>query len=154
MFLYEFTSFLCVLHIFPFVIISYVRASPGGDSIYLHCLVFYWHIVGIRVRFGAPLTGLNSPVVILPLTVPRRCPTLYRFIVVLSLFVYCYFQEQCPSVRRFCCFLSGRVSGVFCCVFCLFVDTVLALYSICIVVHILFNVLFNTDIFPCLYFFL
>jgi hypothetical protein len=54
-----------------------VRISLGGDSFYLHCLV-YRNIVGLRARFGAPLTGLNSPVVIIMLlTVPRRRPTVF-----------------------------------------------------------------------------
>lgn len=54
-----------------------VRISLGGDSFYLHCLV-YRNMVGLRARFGAPLTGLNSPaVIIMLLTVPRRRPTVF-----------------------------------------------------------------------------
>jgi hypothetical protein len=31
----------------------------------------------LRVRFGAPLTGLNSPTVLVLLTVPRRRPSVF-----------------------------------------------------------------------------
>jgi hypothetical protein len=34
-------------------------------------------MVGLRVRFGAPFTGLNSPAVHVLLTVPRRCPSVF-----------------------------------------------------------------------------
>jgi hypothetical protein len=54
-----------------------VRISLDGDSFYLHCLV-YRNMVGLRARFGAPLTGLNSPAVIIMLqTVPRRRPSVF-----------------------------------------------------------------------------
>jgi hypothetical protein len=54
-----------------------VRISLGEDSFYLHCLV-YMNMVGLRARFGAPLTGLNSPAVIfMLLTVPRRRPSMF-----------------------------------------------------------------------------
>jgi hypothetical protein len=54
-----------------------VRISLGGDSFYLHRLV-YRNMVGLRARFGAPLTGLNSPAVnIMLLTVPKRRPTVF-----------------------------------------------------------------------------
>jgi hypothetical protein len=54
-----------------------VRISLGGYSFYLHCLV-YRNMVGLKARFGAPLTGLNSPaVIIMLLTVPRRRPTVF-----------------------------------------------------------------------------
>jgi hypothetical protein len=33
--------------------------------------------IGLRVRFGAPLTGLNSPAVLMLLTVPRRRPSVF-----------------------------------------------------------------------------
>jgi hypothetical protein len=47
-----------------------VRISLGEDSFYLHCLV-YKNMVGLRERFGAPLTGLNFPaVIIMLLTAP------------------------------------------------------------------------------------
>jgi hypothetical protein len=58
-----------------FVTITTVRISLGGDSFYLHCLV-YRNMVGLRARFGAPLTGLNSPAVFMLLTIPSvflRC---------------------------------------------------------------------------------
>jgi hypothetical protein len=55
----------------PFVTMTTVRISLGGDSFYLHCLVFR-NMVGLRVRFGAPLTGLNTSAVFLLLTVLRR----------------------------------------------------------------------------------
>jgi hypothetical protein len=40
-----------------------VRISLGWDSFYLHCLV-YGNMMGLRARYGAPLTGLNSPAVL------------------------------------------------------------------------------------------
>jgi hypothetical protein len=43
---------------------------------YLQCLV-YRSVVGLRVSFGAPLTGLNFPAVLLLLTVPRRRPSVF-----------------------------------------------------------------------------
>jgi hypothetical protein len=49
---------LSVLLIKPFATITTVRISLGGDSFYLHCLV-YRNMVGLRARFGAPLTGLT-----------------------------------------------------------------------------------------------
>jgi hypothetical protein len=46
------------------------------DSFYLHCLV-YRNMVALRVRFGSPLTGLNTPGELMLLTVPRRCPSIF-----------------------------------------------------------------------------
>jgi hypothetical protein len=35
-------------------------------------------MVGLRARFVAPLTGLNSPaVIIMLLTIPRQCPSVF-----------------------------------------------------------------------------
>jgi hypothetical protein len=62
---------LGVLRISPFVTMTTVRISLGGDSFYSHCLV-YWNMVGLIVRFGALLTGLNSPAVRVLLIAPRR----------------------------------------------------------------------------------
>ena len=64
-------SFQICLLISPFVTMTTVKISLGGDSLYLYCLVNK-NMVGLRVRFGAPLTGLNSPAVFMLLTVRRR----------------------------------------------------------------------------------
>jgi hypothetical protein len=55
-------SHFSVLLIWSFVAITIVSISLGGDSFYLHCLV-YGSMVGLRARFGAPLTPSPLPLV-------------------------------------------------------------------------------------------
>jgi hypothetical protein len=91
-----------VLLISPYLLIyetmKTVRISLGGDAFYLHCLV-HRNMVGLRVRFGAPLTGLNSPAVFMLLTVPRRRPSV--FLRCMSVLFYTSLVTFCVS----CCFL-------------------------------------------------
>jgi hypothetical protein len=74
------------------VTITTVRIALGGDSFYLHCLV-YRNMVGLRVGFGAP--------VLLLLTVPRRRPTV--FLRCMSYVVSYCFDDTFACVP--CCFL-------------------------------------------------
>jgi hypothetical protein len=52
------------------------KISLCGDSIYFHRLVFKT-MMGLRVRFSAPVTGLNSQAVLMLLIVPRRRPSVF-----------------------------------------------------------------------------
>ena len=65
-FLFQFVSIL------PYVIMQMSEFHLVG--IYSLFISILRNTVGLTVWFGAPLTGLNSPVVILLLPVPRRCP--------------------------------------------------------------------------------
>ena len=72
-------------------------------------------MVGLSVRFGAPLTGLNSPVVLLLLSVPRRPPPYVQLIYYLSiLYAYCllYFCVMlvfCTyCIILFCALVKGK----------------------------------------------
>jgi hypothetical protein len=78
MFLHDYFG---VILISPFVSTTTVSISLGGDSYYLHRLV-YRNMVGLRVTFGAPLTGLNSPAVHMTFQGGAVCvPQMYGFVV-------------------------------------------------------------------------
>jgi hypothetical protein len=55
--------------------VAIIKTSFGGDSFYLHRFV-YRNMVRLRVRFGASLSGLKSPAVIMMLIVTRRRPSI------------------------------------------------------------------------------
>jgi hypothetical protein len=73
-----------VLLFSPFVTITTVRISLGGDSFYLHCLI-YRNMVGLRVWSGAPVIGLNPPppavLILLTVPMPLCVPQMYDFVV-------------------------------------------------------------------------
>jgi hypothetical protein len=84
------------------ITITAVRISLGGDSFNLHCIVDR-NIVGLRVKFDAPLTGLNSPAILAAdrSKAAHLCdPYVYLFV------SYLY----CDTFVPFLLFLSSTVS--------------------------------------------
>jgi hypothetical protein len=58
------------------------RTSVQLYHMYTAAPLFYlqWLVFGPRVRIGAPKTGLNSPVVKLPLIVPMRYSSVFLYV--------------------------------------------------------------------------